>query len=104
MSELKVHTELLRKILVGFVREEIHKMGVKKAVLGLSGGIDSALVAYIAAEVLGPENVHCIIRDLIRYFWRVLFNRTSCIFRIKLVYFHQDRFSVHISFTNHPGL
>ena len=61
MSVLSVNTELLRKILVGFVREEIHKVGLKKAVLGLSGGIDSALVAYIAAEALGPENVHAII-------------------------------------------
>ena len=61
MSALKVNTELLRKVLVGFVRDEVLKVGVKKAVLGLSGGIDSALVAYIAAEALGPENVHCII-------------------------------------------
>ncbi len=61
MSALKVNTELLRKVLVGFVREEIHKVGMKKAVLGLSGGIDSALVAYIAAEALGPKNVHAII-------------------------------------------
>ena len=61
MSELKVNTELLRKVLVGFVRDEVLKVGVKKAVLGLSGGIDSALVAYIAAEALGPENVHAII-------------------------------------------
>ena len=38
MSALKVNTELLRKVLVGFVREEIHKVGMKKAVLGLSGG------------------------------------------------------------------
>ena len=61
MSRLAVNTELLRKVLVGFVREEIHKVGVRKAVLGLSGGIDSALVAFLAAEALGPENVHAII-------------------------------------------
>jgi len=61
MSGLSVNTDLLRKVLVGFVREEIHKVGVKKAVLGLSGGIDSALVAYLAAEALGPENVHAFI-------------------------------------------
>jgi NAD+ synthase len=58
MGALTVNTALLRKILVGFVRDEVTKVGVRKGVLGLSGGIDSALVAYIAAEALGPENVH----------------------------------------------
>ena len=60
MSELLANTELLRKILVGFVREEVRKVGISKVVLGLSGGIDSALVAFIAAEALDPENVHAI--------------------------------------------
>ncbi|HHB81381.1 MAG TPA: NAD+ synthase, partial [Aliiroseovarius sp.] len=36
------------------------KTGFKKALLGLSGGIDSALVATIAADALGPENVRCV--------------------------------------------
>ena len=60
MAGLTANTELLRQILVGFVRDEVHKVGVRKAVLGLSGGIDSALVVFIAAEALGPENVHAI--------------------------------------------
>src|SRR5208337_3278555 len=61
MSELRVNTRLLRKILVGFIREEVLKVGLNKVVLGLSGGIDSALVAALAAEALGPENVHACI-------------------------------------------
>jgi len=60
MAGLAANTELLRTILVGFVRDEVHKVGVRKAVLGLSGGIDSALVAFIAAEALGAENVHAV--------------------------------------------
>jgi len=60
MSALLANTELLRKLLVGFVRDEVRKVGVNKVVLGLSGGIDSALVAFIAAEALGQENVHAI--------------------------------------------
>lgn len=60
MSRLSVNTPLLRKILVRFIREEIHKTGLKQGILGLSGGIDSALVAFLAAEALGPENVHAI--------------------------------------------
>jgi NAD+ synthase len=60
MSRLSVNTRLLRKILVDFIREEICKTGLKKGILGLSGGIDSALVAFLAAEALGPHNVHAI--------------------------------------------
>ena len=39
------------------MRDYLHKCGFKSAVLGLSGGIDSALVACLAADALGPENV-----------------------------------------------
>ena len=60
MAGLVINTDLLRKLLVGFVRDEVQKVGLKKAVLGLSGGIDSALVVFIAAEALGPKNVHAI--------------------------------------------
>ena len=60
MAGLTANTNLLRQILVGFVRDEVRKVGIQKAVLGLSGGIDSALVVFIAAEALGPENVHAI--------------------------------------------
>ena len=38
-------------------RDYLHKCGFKKALVGLSGGIDSALVAAIAVEAVGPENV-----------------------------------------------
>ncbi len=58
---LAINAKLVRQILVGFLREEVHKVGLKRAVLGLSGGIDSALVAHLAAEALGPENVLAII-------------------------------------------
>ncbi|MEI6205953.1 MAG: NAD+ synthase [Desulfuromonadales bacterium] len=60
MSGLTANTAILQRLLVNFVRDEVHKVGLRKAVLGLSGGIDSALVAFIAAEALGPENVHAI--------------------------------------------
>ena len=38
-------------------RDYVHKCGFEKAIIGLSGGIDSALTASIAADALGPENV-----------------------------------------------
>ena len=49
--------ELLLRALVLGVRDYARKCGFRRALLGLSGGIDSALVAVIAAAALGPENV-----------------------------------------------
>jgi NAD+ synthase len=42
------------------LRDYVGKNGFRQVVLGLSGGIDSAIVAAIAADALGPENVHCL--------------------------------------------
>jgi NAD+ synthase len=44
-------------MLVAFLREETAKVGLRRGVVGLSGGIDSAVVAALAAEAFGPENV-----------------------------------------------
>ncbi len=49
--------QILRESLVLFIREELLKFGFKKAVLGLSGGVDSSLVAFLTVEALGKENV-----------------------------------------------
>ncbi len=53
-----VDEEQVYKALVIGVRDYLHKCGFKSAVLGLSGGIDSALVACLAVAALGKENVH----------------------------------------------
>src|SRR5215469_16423221 len=58
---MKFNEELTAGLLVRFIRDEIHKVGMKRAVLGLSGGIDSALVAYLAVKALGTENVLCVL-------------------------------------------
>jgi NAD+ synthase len=57
MIDLSINTELARKILVGFLKTEITRTGFRRAVVGLSGGVDSSLSCYLAAEALGPENV-----------------------------------------------
>src|SRR5512136_1063916 len=57
LSKLQIDTSLVRKILVSFLREEIGKIGMSRAVVNLSGGIDSALSCYLAAEALGAQNV-----------------------------------------------
>ncbi len=55
--DLTIDTDLARQILTGFIRKEITRTGMSKAVIGLSGGVDSALSCYLAAEALGPQNV-----------------------------------------------
>jgi NAD+ synthase len=54
---LAVDAAVVERILVGFLREEVRKVGFEKVVLGLSGGIDSALSAALAQRALGAENV-----------------------------------------------
>lgn len=48
------------RVMVEGLRDYLAKTGFPKVVLGLSGGVDSALVATIAADAIGPENVHCV--------------------------------------------
>ncbi len=57
LARLQLNTDLARRLIVGFLRDELGKMGFSRGVLGLSGGIDSSLVAFLAAEALGRENV-----------------------------------------------
>jgi len=54
---LSINPELARGILTGFIHTEVTRAGFRRAVVGLSGGIDSALSCALAAEALGPENV-----------------------------------------------
>ncbi len=55
---LAIEAGLTRKWLVEFIRDELgRRRGFSKAVLGLSGGVDSSVVAWLAAEALGPANV-----------------------------------------------
>ncbi|GAA6201008.1 NAD+ synthase [Aquicoccus sp. SU-CL01552] len=48
------------QVMVIALRDYMAKTGFSKVLLGLSGGIDSAIVATIAADALGPENVRCV--------------------------------------------
>jgi NAD+ synthase len=57
MSGLFIHPPLVESLLVQFLREEIGHVGFSRAVLGLSGGVDSAVVAALCVRALGPERV-----------------------------------------------
>lgn len=55
--DLTIDTPAVRQALISFIRTELSRTGFKHAVIGLSGGIDSALACFLAVEALGPENV-----------------------------------------------
>lgn len=55
--DLAINPDLARQILTGFIHSELERVGFTRAVLGLSGGVDSALACFLAAEALGAQNV-----------------------------------------------
>ncbi len=59
--ELAIDTDVARRVTVGFIRNQLAQAGFGRALLGLSGGIDSALVAFLAAEAVGPANLLCVL-------------------------------------------
>jgi NAD+ synthase len=60
-TELEIDTDVARRIIGEFIRGQLRQAGFERAVLGLSGGIDSALVAYLTAEAIGPERLLCVL-------------------------------------------
>jgi len=58
--DLSIDPLWTERILIEFLRSEVRRTGLGAVVLGLSGGIDSALVAFLAARALGPESVHAV--------------------------------------------
>lgn len=57
MIDLTINTDLTIKILTGFIKTELNRVGFKNTLMGLSGGIDSAVSLYLSVKALGPENV-----------------------------------------------
>jgi len=56
-AKLLLNTDVTRRVLVAFLRRELQRFGFKKAVLNLSGGVDSSLSCFLIAEAIGGENV-----------------------------------------------
>lgn len=57
MADLTINTDLAHQILTGFIKSEVTRVGFTRAVINLSGGLDSALSCVLAAQALGAENV-----------------------------------------------
>ncbi len=55
--DLNINTDTARDILTGFIRTEITRAGFSRAVVNLSGGLDSSVSCFLAAQALGAENV-----------------------------------------------
>ncbi|HUP53891.1 MAG TPA: NAD+ synthase [Methylomirabilota bacterium] len=60
-DELAIDTDVARQVIGQFIRGQLRQAGFERAVLGLSGGIDSALVAYLVAEAIGAAQLLCVL-------------------------------------------
>jgi NAD+ synthase len=56
-TELAIDTDVARRVIAGFIRGQLVQAGFERALVGLSGGIDSALVAYLVAEAIGADRL-----------------------------------------------
>ncbi len=54
---MKINPEFVTRLITSFIREELNKFGFRQAVLGLSGGLDSSVCAFLAVRALGPDNL-----------------------------------------------
>lgn len=58
---MKINSPLVTKVLTAFIKEELSKFGYSKGMLGLSGGLDSSVCAFLAAKALGRKSVLALI-------------------------------------------
>lgn len=58
---MKINPAFVEKILTSFIKEELGKFRFKKGILGLSGGLDSSVCAFLASKALKPKNVIALI-------------------------------------------
>jgi NAD+ synthase len=60
-AELAIDTAVAGRVIGEFIRTQLAQAGFERAVLGLSGGIDSALVAFLVADAIGADRLLCIL-------------------------------------------
>jgi NAD+ synthase len=59
--ELEIDTDVAQRVIGEFIRGQLDQAGFDRAVLGLSGGIDSAVVAYLTADAIGADRLLCVL-------------------------------------------
>lgn len=59
--ELALDATVVRRLIAEFIRGQLREAGFERVVLGLSGGIDSALVAHLVVEAIGAGRLHCVL-------------------------------------------
>jgi len=57
VKELSINPEVVTGLITQFIRQQFHQTGLQKGILGLSGGVDSSVVAALAVRALGCQNV-----------------------------------------------
>ena len=60
-EELAIDTAVAQRVIEGFIRGQLRQAGFERTVLALSGGIDSALVAYLVASAIGADRLLCVL-------------------------------------------
>jgi NAD+ synthase len=60
-DELAIDADIARRVIGEFIRGQLRQAGFERLVLGLSGGIDSGLVAYLVAEAIGADRLLCVL-------------------------------------------
>ncbi|HUM34875.1 MAG TPA: NAD(+) synthetase, partial [Candidatus Saccharicenans sp.] len=54
---MKINCQLVTRVLTSFIREESNKAGFERNIIGVSGGLDSTVCAYLAVRAVGPQNI-----------------------------------------------
>jgi NAD+ synthase len=60
-EDLRIDSDVARRIIGEFIRGQLRQAGFERALVGLSGGIDSSLVAYLVSEAIGAEQLLCVL-------------------------------------------
>ena len=101
---LKINCELVTSMLIRFLKDETEKIGLQKVVLGLSGGVDSAVVAALLAKAFDPKNVTALIMPYRESNPDSQTHAELLAKKLKINYFVQDiSVMVDAFFTNQPN-
>jgi len=54
---MKINPDFVERLIVRFIKEEFSKLNFETGILGLSGGLDSSVCAFLSVKALGPKNI-----------------------------------------------